>query len=102
MEMDFGRWEGEFWSDIDRSESDPWAADPWNLAPPKGESYSLVHSRVGAVLMEAPAGGCFVTHAGPIRAAMMIQRGLGFAEAFADPVPFAAPIDLSLAEDRDG
>ena len=99
MEMDFGRWEGEFWAEIDRAESDPWAEDPWNLSPPKGESYSMVHSRVGAVLLEAPPGGCFVTHAGPIRAAMMIQRGLSFAEAFADPVPFATPIDLALAED---
>ncbi|MEO0363669.1 MAG: histidine phosphatase family protein [Pseudomonadota bacterium] len=102
MEMNFGRWEGEFWEDIDRAESDPWAEDPWNRAPPKGESYSMVHSRIGAVLLEAPPGGCFVTHAGPIRAAMMIQRGLSFAEAFADPVPFATPIDLGWRRGGDG
>lgn len=99
QEMNFGRWEGEFWDDIDRAESDPWAANPWDNAPPDGESYSMVHSRIGAALMEAPPGGCFVTHAGPIRAAMMIQRGLSFAAAFADPVPFATPIDLSLRPD---
>ncbi|MEM7544315.1 MAG: histidine phosphatase family protein [Pseudomonadota bacterium] len=101
MEMNFGRWEGEFWSDIDRDESDPWAEDPWTLAPPRGESYSMVHSRIGAVLLEAPPGGCFITHAGPIRAAMMIQHGLSFAEAFANPVPFATPIDLTLRDDPD-
>lgn len=102
MEMDFGRWEGEMWSDIDRDESDPWAENPWDLAPPKGESYSMVHSRIGAVLLEAPAGGCFVTHAGPIRAAMMIQHGVTFAEAFANPVPFAVPINLSMKDDPVG
>lgn len=102
MEMNFGKWEGEFWSDIDRSESDPWAENPWDLAPPKGESYSMVHSRIGAVLLEAPPGGCFVTHAGPIRAAMMIQHGISFAEAFANPVPFAFPIELMLLDDPDG
>lgn len=99
MEMDFGRWEGEFWEDIDRAESDPWAENPWDNAPPKGESFSMVHSRIGAALMEAPPGGCFVTHAGPIRAAMMIQRGASFAEAFAEPIPFAAPVDLTLRPD---
>ncbi|QIE57376.1 phosphoglycerate mutase [Pikeienuella piscinae] len=99
LEMNFGRWEGEFWADIDRAESDPWAENPWDLAPPSGESFSMVHSRIGAALLEAPPGGCFVTHAGPIRAAMMIQRGLSFAEAFADKVPFATPIDLSLRAD---
>ncbi|MEX2518462.1 MAG: histidine phosphatase family protein [Paracoccaceae bacterium] len=99
MEMNFGTWEGEFWAEIDRAESDPWAANPWDNAPPKGESFSMVHSRIGAALLEAPPGGCFVTHAGPIRAAMMIQRGLSFAEAFADKVPFAAPLDMAMRDD---
>lgn len=99
MEMDFGRWEGELWADIDRAESDPWAEDPWLNAPPKGESFSMVHSRIGGALLDAPPGGCFVTHAGPIRGAMMIQRGMNFADAFANPIPFAQPIDLALVED---
>lgn len=99
LDMNFGRWEGEFWADIDRAESGPWAQDPWNIAPPSGESFSMVHSRVGAALLEAPPGGCFVTHAGPIRAALMIQRGLGFAAAFAGKVAFATPIDLTLRAD---
>lgn len=98
-ELNFGRWEGEFWADIDRKESQPWSENPWELAPPGGESFSMLHSRIGAALLEAPPGGCFVTHAGPIRAAYMIQHGMSFAEAFANPVPYAVPLDLGLRAD---
>ena len=97
-EMNFGDWEGQFWSEINRAESDPWAEDPWHLAPPGGESFSMVHSRMGAVLLDAEPGDVIVTHAGPIRAAKMILQGQSFAEAFADPVPFAKPLDINLEE----
>lgn len=97
-EMSFGEWEGKQWSEIDRAESDPWAQNPWDLAPPGGENYSMVHSRVGAVLLDAEPGDVIVAHAGPIRAAMMILEGLSFAEAFADAVPFATALEISLKE----
>lgn len=29
-ELNFGRWEGEFWADIDRKESQPWSENPGN------------------------------------------------------------------------
>ncbi len=98
-EMNFGEWEGRLWSDIDRGESDPWAENPWDLAPPGVESYSMVHSRIGAVLLEAGPGDVIVAHAGPIRAAKMILEGLSFAEAFADPVPFATALEIDLRGD---
>lgn len=98
-EMNFGTWEGQLWSEIDRRQSDPWAQNPWDLAPPEGESYSMVHSRIGAVLLDAEPGDVIVAHAGPIRAARMILEGLSFAEAFADPVPFAAALSIELRED---
>jgi alpha-ribazole phosphatase len=97
-EMNFGEWEGRLWSEIDRTESDPWAENPWDLSPPDGESYSMVHSRVGAVLLDVEPGDVIVAHAGPIRAAMMIFEGLSFAEAFTDPVPFAAAMEIALRE----
>lgn len=97
LELDFGRWEGRPWDAIDRAESDPWAADPWRVAPPGGETFAALHARVAAVLAEAPPGAALVTHAGPIRAARMIRLGLSFERAFAEPVGFAEPIDLSEA-----
>ena len=59
----------------------------------------MVHSRIGAVLLDAEPGDVIVAHAGPIRAAKMILEGLSFAEAFADPVPFATALEIELWEE---
>ena len=93
-ELDFGAWEGRRWWDIPRTESDPWAADPWRLAPPGGETFAALHARVAAVLAEAGRGAALVTHAGPIRAARMILAGASFEAVFAEPVAHATPIRL--------
>ncbi len=93
-EMDFGAWEGMRWDAIRRADSDPWAADPWTVAPPGGETFAAVHARVGAVLAEAGPGTALVCHAGPIRAARMILTGARFADVVAEPVPYAAPLSF--------
>lgn len=91
-ELDFGAWEGVPWSAIPREDSDAWADDPWNVAPPGGETFAQVHARVGAVLAEAAPGTAMVCHAGPIRVARMILTGAGFDAVFAEAVPYAAPL----------
>lgn len=97
-ELDFGAWEGRRWWDIPRAESDPWAADPWIMAPPFGESFGDLHRRVAAAMREVGPGTALVTHAGPIRAARMILTGATFETVFAEPVPYATP--LRLARER--
>ena len=97
-ELDFGLWEGRRWWDIPRAESDTWAADPWDRAPPGGERFADLHARVAAVLGEAGTDTALVTHAGPIRAARMILTGATFSDVFAEPVPHATP--LRLARER--
>lgn len=91
-ELDFGAWEGRAWDQIDRAESQPWSADPWTLAPPGGETFADLHTRIAEALTGLAPGTALVCHAGPIRAARMILTGAGFATVFADPVPHAAPI----------
>ena len=91
-EMDFGTWEGMAWDQIDRAESDPWAADPWSLAPPGGETFAALHARVADALSDIAPGTALICHAGPIRAARMILTGASFDAVFADPVPYAVPI----------
>ncbi|MEM9140677.1 MAG: histidine phosphatase family protein [Pseudomonadota bacterium] len=93
-EIDFGAWEGRLWDAISRTESDPWAADPWSVAPPGGETFADVHARVGAALADVVAGAVVVTHAGVIRAARMIVEGATFGDVFAEPVPYAEPMRL--------
>ncbi|MEO0623050.1 MAG: histidine phosphatase family protein [Pseudomonadota bacterium] len=95
LELDFGRWEGRAWDAIPRSESDPWAEDPWHRAPPGGERFADLYDRVAAALDAAPCGTALVCHAGPIRAARMILGGETFEAAFARPVPYATPLELS-------
>lgn len=94
-ELDFGRWEGRRWDEIDRAESDPWAGDVWRIAPPGGESFAVLHARVAAALAEAGPEDAVVTHAGPIRAALMIREGRSLDEVFAAPIPFASAIHLA-------
>ena len=73
-ELQFGEWEGRRWDEIDRGQSDRWAADYWNVAPPGGETYRELYERVGAALAEIltcnTSSIAVVTHAGPIRAAL--------------------------------
>jgi alpha-ribazole phosphatase len=96
-EMDFGAWEGLRWDAIRRADSDPWAADPWTVAPPGGETFAAVHARVAAVLVEAGRGTALVCHAGPIRAARMILTGASFTAVVAEPVPYAVPLSFAGA-----
>jgi alpha-ribazole phosphatase len=71
-ELSFGAWEGRHWAALERDETERWAADYWNIAPPGGESYRELHERVRAALTDIASCGArriaIVTHAGPIRA----------------------------------
>lgn len=96
-EMDFGAWEGQLWSEIDRRQSDPWAEDVYNRAPPNGETFAALTTRVTAAIEDAGPDACIVAHAGPIRAAMMILGGATFQDVFARQIPFASPIHISQA-----
>lgn len=93
-EMDFGAWEGLLWSEIPRAQSDPWAEDFWNIAPPGGETFAKVHARVAAALSEIPEGTVVVAHGGVIRAARMIREGASMDEIWNAQIPFATPIAM--------
>lgn len=93
LELDFGTWEGRAWSQIPRAESDAWAEDPVTRAPPGGESFGQLQTRVAAALTGL-VRTLVVTHAGPIRAAQILTGRADFTAAFARAVPFATPIHL--------
>lgn len=94
-EMNFGDWEGMMWDDIPRNQSDPWAEDTLNLAPPGGESFAAVCSRVENALAAAPMDAIIVAHAGVIRAAQMIFLGQSFQQVFSVQIPYAEPLMIS-------
>lgn len=70
LEMDFGNWDGQAWSDIDRMQVDAWCADFQLHRPGGGESLAEVFERVARwrdhILAEdaAQAPSLVVGHAG--------------------------------------
>jgi alpha-ribazole phosphatase len=89
-ELDFGRWDGRPWQDIDRAEIDAWAADLALATPHGGESQAALQGRVrafvGALEAEAAIGGgtLVVGHAGWIIALRSLDTML---DAAAWPTP---------------
>lgn len=93
-EMDFGAWEGVAWEDVPRAELDAWAADLVHARPHGGESVGMLLARVRRGLGRLPRRGrtLVLTHAGPIRAAL-VASGAGGA-AWSRPVPFGGIVTL--------
>jgi alpha-ribazole phosphatase len=78
-EMDFGRWEGLAWCDIERDQLDAWAADPMHYNGHGGESVAQLQTRVRAAFLEhtQSAGelpSLLVTHNGPIRCLLVAMQ----------------------------
>lgn len=83
-EMDFGRWEGQRWSDIDRAELDAWTAEfeAWRCGG-DGECVREVMERVASAWDEThdkkrdqAQPTAWITHAGVIRAVSLIAQGM--------------------------
>lgn len=92
-ELDFGEWERMPWSDIAMTHSelyDRWSRDWVSERPPNGESVCDLSVRVAAVLSELLHNSCIdddcpavlVTHAGWIRTALCMARGINFNSMF--------------------
>ena len=94
IELNFGAWEGIAWSVLERNAVEHWLSDPWTIAPPDGETFSSLYSRVQAAIKESDNYMVLVCHASPIRAAMMQIQKKTFQQAFAEPIPYAIPIKL--------
>ena len=88
-EMDFGNWEGRRWDEIGPAALDAWVADFASHRPGGGESVQAFMQRVAGVwdetfapaasaspAMRAGAHTLWITHAGVIRAATLLHRGV--------------------------
>ncbi|WP_324508753.1 histidine phosphatase family protein [Polaromonas sp.] len=76
-EMDFGLWEGQRWDAIGAAALDAWAADFRHHRPGGGESVGQFMQRVAAARDElrVGCGTLWITHAGVIRATMLLHGG---------------------------
>ena len=79
-EMNFGHFEGQLWSAISKTEVDIWMADFGNHRFGGQESANEVLQRVAQALQDSQAQAAdhvlWITHAGVIRAATLLQRGV--------------------------
>jgi alpha-ribazole phosphatase len=70
QELNFGAWEGQPWNEIARHASDAWADDPWNRAPPAGETERELFERVerfARLVESATRRVAVIAHGGPLR-----------------------------------
>ncbi|MGB3071992.1 MAG: histidine phosphatase family protein [Ottowia sp.] len=86
-EMDFGAWEGQPWASIKRAEFDVWLADFAHVSPGGGESVAALMARVAQAWDEwaaSAADALWITHAGVMRAALLLSRGIRLPATAAD------------------
>lgn len=83
--MDFGQFEGQPWSDIPKAEIDLWIASFGSHRFGGQESANEVLQRVTQALQDSQAqqfeNVLWITHAGVIRAATLLARGVMQLEA---------------------
>jgi alpha-ribazole phosphatase len=78
VEMDFGSWEGWRWEDIPKAAIDQWTAQFGTHRFGGRESVQELMVRVGAAWAESRADSqptAWITHAGVIRAALLLSAG---------------------------
>ena len=87
-EMDFGAWEGRRWDAIPRAALDAWTGDFAHARPAdNGETVAELMARVGSAWLDAGRQGAdtlWVTHAGVMRAALLLSRGVQLPTSAAD------------------
>lgn len=77
-EMDFGAWEGKSWDDIPRAELEAWTDSFFTYRCGGGENVETFMARVAQAWDEcraAPSPCVWITHAGVIRAALLLAQG---------------------------
>lgn len=88
-EVHFGAWENQLWADLEKEQAEAfntWMTNWITTAPPSGESFEAVATRVKAWLQTLQAEDTdrivVVAHAGSIRALLCCVMGMPLANAF--------------------
>lgn len=98
-ELDFGAWDGRTWRTIEEAGVAAWTAAFATHAPGGGESVAQLMSRCEAFVRgPGQQGGCVVSHAGWINAALRVVAGLPvptLATQWPAAVAYATSVDLA-------
>lgn len=100
-EINFGTWEQQAWNDIPKNELNPWMENFVYTAPPKGESYIELKTRVlnffnQLIKNTSPENSIIiVTHAGPIRALLAHIQNINLVDSFDIKVAYSSITKLN-------
>jgi alpha-ribazole phosphatase len=96
-ELDFGDWDGQAASTIDRDALGRFWSDPDANPPPGGERWSVFARRVSAAIADlVPVPTLIVTHGGAMRAALHALCGFDQRQLWAFDLPYAALLSLCV------
>ncbi len=96
-ELDFGDWDGLDMARIDRDALARFWDDPDLGAPPGGERWSALTTRVARAIGDlAPVPTLIVTHGGAMRAALAVLCGFGVRQTWAFDLPCAGLLSLHV------
>lgn len=99
-EVNFGKWEGRTWDDIDPEESKAWMEDYVNVCPPEGESMVQMLERVMCFwqeLIQKPFKRvAVVTHGGVIRLLLAELNNISLQDIFQLKVDFGQVVTVSI------
>jgi len=94
-ELDFGAWDGRAAAEIDGEDLGRFWADPDTHAPPGGESWSSLRTRVGRAFDDLPEGSVLVvTHGGAMRAVLAHLFGFDQRQLWAFDLPCASLLSI--------
>lgn len=99
MELHFGAWEGQQWSDLAGPELDHWMQHYITVAPPGGESYQELANRVEQALNEylelaQNQEVVWVTHLGVARAVQALRGKFTLEDSFSWKLAFGTAFTL--------
>lgn len=102
MEINFGKWEGKKWNDINQEELQKWMEDFVNIPAPEGENLSELYLRVSG-FMDILRSKDFrkvllITHAGVIRCLWAYLLEIPLFNIFKIPVAYGEVFAFSLGK----
>lgn len=100
LEYDFGNWEGLMWEDIPKDELSIWMGNYLELAPPNGETMTLMIDRIRGFLQDIAKKNskkiAVFTHSGVIRVLHHLINHLPLKDIFSLNIDYGAFIRFQL------
>lgn len=100
MELNFGQWEGQAWESIDADQLKEWGDNFLTQAPPDGENFNQLLTRVNSfmdeLLLKQHTKVAVVTHSGVIRALLSRFLSIPASKVFSLELSYGAMVKITI------